>query len=100
MGNEDYEGFKVLRAKRRATGERNRQQARRDFQQATDMADQYGFELVKHTNAHYQIRKGGKLLSIYPGNQRLYGPDFGYVIKTWGAAWTLMDIVKAVSNND
>jgi hypothetical protein len=72
--NEDYDVYRVLRAKRQRDGEKRRESANDIFREAQQLAAQAGLTLMQHTDAHYSLSNApnGWLVNVYPGNRRLY----------------------------
>lgn len=96
--------YKALREEEWREKESNRKQAGNDFERARDKARASGFDLVRHTEQHYQIRKGW-ILDLYPGNQRIYSNPKAHPraprIKTpVGRCWGLMDIVTDIIESE
>jgi hypothetical protein len=72
---EDYEIYKILRAERAKEGEKRRQTALKDYNNAAALANQVGWQFTCHSEVHYSLRKPQEnswILNVYPGNRRLY----------------------------
>lgn len=104
-GDSTSEYWRDIKDARRQERQENRAVSEGMFAEAAMCAEASGFRLVKHSDAHYSLRKFSKrdtflplwILNIYPGNRRIYR-DPNTIKKApflkLKPDWTLMDVVK------
>lgn len=102
MSGEKQQTFDFGEIKRRSMASRGerRMEAMRQYERAAIFARSRGFELIRHTEAHYKVRTPWWDLEIYPSTYRLYNhPDNPAPIlkKNLPENWTLLDVVHAVA---
>ena len=97
--NDDARYWDGLRDARSKSARGRRQRAARDFQGAKIIAGAEGMDLRRCSEFHYQLShpRGGWLLNLYPGNQRVCGdrkrPRPPYL--NLPRPWTLLGAVMA-----
>lgn len=78
--------------------QRRRDAAVRDFPPVRQHAREAGFQLIRQTDAHYQLWAPGRkwLVNLYPGNCRLYHDKKkrGPYLRV-SEEWSLMEVVEA-----
>lgn len=98
MSREDYEIFDIIEHENQKEREQNRRRAGYQFKEASVYASKHGFQLIRHTEAHYKVKTKQWCFEVYPGNQRIYhhpnkkGPYIKLPLN-----WTLLDVVQAVA---
>jgi hypothetical protein len=91
------ESWDSIRARRRHHGQKRRGTAEKQYAEAAAYARQNGFELVRHTDAHYKVKTAHFLLEVYPGNQRIYRHESNTPFIHLPDVWSLMDVVQGVA---
>lgn len=102
MSREDWEAYEAERKERQKQGGNRRGKAARQFEEASMLAAQYSFMLIRHSDVHYKVsgkNKDGEhfTIEVYPGNRRLYHPTKKSPFIRLPDAWTLIDVVRAVA---
>lgn len=92
----DY--WRDVKHARQQDGQENRVAADKMYPEAAKFAEQHGFQLIRHTDAHYKIKTRLWTFEVYPGNKRIWCADRGapILITRVPFDWTLLDLVKAV----
>lgn len=89
-----------MKKERQQQGETRREDAASNYAEAARAAKDRGMRLIRHTDAHYQLRHWRKnwLLDLYPGNQRIYRPNREprAPFLEFEEEWTLLDVVFAM----
>lgn len=98
---DESEAWKELKKHRKQAKLRRRRRADEEYFDASQLADDYGMDLVQCSDTHYQlIGLTDWILNIYPGTQRLYNdPNHGkppYLLTLMPDTWGLEDVVRAV----
>lgn len=98
MSTETIEALRDLKAVRAEQCRQRRADAAAEYGDASQLAAEAGLSLLRRSDSHYQLWGGGRLLNVYPGNQRLYRdssfPPFPKLTIPAGD-WTLTDVVRA-----
>jgi len=92
------EVYKLIAERERIRKGERRDLAAAAFPDIRSRAEEHGLRLVRHTEAHYQLRPadGSWILNICPGNRRLYSDP--KKVAPWLSVpvdWTLLDVVNA-----
>lgn len=76
-----------------------RKAAEQQFEEARQLAEQFGLTLQRFSETHYRIRTDGMFWDIYPGNQRIRRstPQCPFIFGL-NSDWTLRDVVQQVEN--
>jgi len=95
--DDEPESWGSIREKAQHEAKGRRAHADHEFRQASAYAMAHGFELVRHTDAHYKVKTPHFLLEVYPGNQRVYRHNDETPYIPMPRPWGLMDVVKGVA---
>ena len=98
----DAELWREWRKQKQHEGEERRERADHQFDVARRMADASGLSLVRCSDTQYNLRGPGWLMSLYPGNGRIFSPDpkrQGPYMRV-PRKWTLLDVVMAAAGQD
>ena len=88
--------FRAQRELRQDQGFENRLRAESDYPEARRRLKAARFHFVRHTDAHYTLRKPGAwLINVYPGNRRISAGFGNPPYLKLPADWTLLDVANA-----
>lgn len=97
MSTSMVDSFRAYDAVRAEDSARNRQLAAEQWPEAQRLAETAGLQLLRCTEAHYQLRSEEWILNIYPGNRRLYSdPNKPRPPFVGQPDWTLLQVVQEV----
>lgn len=80
---------------RQEEGKARADQAHDDFQSAVTLAAESGITLRRCTDRHYQLKRDGWTINLYPGNQRIFRNNTDAPFLYVPNPWTLTDAVRA-----
>ena len=93
--------YKAISEIMKQEGRDLRAQSEAVFTEARQLAAKHGLALLKHTDAHYSIRKIGEWqIDLYPGKQRIRRDRNmpAPFLDVGEEEWTVLDAVKAAVN--
>jgi hypothetical protein len=93
--------LREIAEQKRKDGAARRVEAGTDFTELRTEAGRHGIKLLRHSQAHYQVRyvPEGWMWNVYPGNRRIF-VDRAHRVKgtprlSLPAKWTLKDVVES-----
>ena len=100
MDSGQFEANRIVRQDEKS---QRREQALRGFEKSRKIAEHYGMELSKKTDAHYQLSCNGWTINISPGNCRLWHDKNAGIKPPYlnlPTEWTLRDVVCFAARGD
>jgi hypothetical protein len=96
---EAIEGMKDVRIAVQHVRQERRRTAADQYRECQQLAEQFGFTLVRYSESHYRISKDGSFWDIHPGNLRIRRstPQVPFIFGL-NDEWTLRDVVQQVHN--
>ena len=93
------DGLRAVGIVRQHEKAERRQVAEQQFEEARQLAEQFGLTLQRFSETHYRIRTEGMFWDIHPGNQRIriITPAVPFIFGL-NSDWTLRDVVQQVEN--